>query len=296
MNEKLLTIHPHARDLGGFSVRRALPNIQKRTISYFVFFDHLGPAEIGPDRGMDVRPHPHIALSTVTYLFSGSILHRDSLGSVQLIEAGDVNWMTAGYGIVHSERTPRDKVKNSILHGLQIWVALPKNKEEMPPSFNHFAKKSLPFFKKDGAQLTLILGEIFGKVSPVGIESNIFYLNANLSAGQKLQLEFPKSHEVGIYLISGTLEISDIGYGDAPEIHSKLTLIVLKINRKYSLLAKADCHFVIFGGEPLPEPRYMWWNFVSSSQGRIENAKVAWASQEMGTVPGETEFIPLPQT
>ncbi len=294
MSSKLLAIHPHDRDLGGFSVRRALPNIQKRSISYFVFFDHMGPAEMSSDKGMDVRPHPHIALATVTYLFSGSILHRDSLGSKQLIEAGDVNWMTAGSGIVHSERTPRDKNEKFTMHGLQIWVALPKNKEEMAPSFQHYPGKTLPEFKKDDAQLKLILGEMFGKTSPVQTEANIFYVDAKLKAGEQLNLELPKGQESGIYLVKGSLDILEIATAETPETFPQWTLIVLNLNRKYILKAKEDCHFVFFGGEPLPEPRFMWWNFISTSKARIENAKAAWAAQQMGQVPGETEFIPLP--
>ena len=295
MKGKLLAIHPHDRDLGGFSVRRALPNIQKRAISYFVFLDHMGPAEFNSEKGMDVRPHPHIALSTLTYLFSGRILHRDSIGSVQMIEAGDVNWMTAGYGIVHSERTPRDRPEKTLLHGLQLWVALPKGKEDVAPSFHHFAKESLPSFKKDSANVKLILGEYADKTSPVQIEANLFFMDVNLAAGAKFNLDIPKAAEAGLYLVSGSLEIIDFGAPDEPETHSKQTLIVLKLNRRYIARAVEDCRFVYFGGEPLPEPRYMWWNFVSSSQGRIEMAKTAWASQEMGKVPGETEFIPLPE-
>ncbi len=295
MKASLLTINPHSRDLGGISVRRALPNIQKRNISYFVFLDHLGPAEIGKERRLDVRPHPHIALATLTYLFSGQILHRDSLGSVQLIEAGDVNWMIAGRGIVHSERTPKEKFENTILHGLQLWVALPKSKEEMEPSFKHFKKESLPNFKKDGAELKLILGEFLGKTSPVKLECSLFYLDATLKKGEKMNLEFPKSNEAGLYMLAGSLEISDIGYPENPEVFSKQSLVVFSPNRRYTLIAKEDCHFVLFGGEALSEPRYMWWNFVSSSKARIENAKVAWASQEMGKVPEETDFIPLPE-
>jgi redox-sensitive bicupin YhaK (pirin superfamily) len=294
MKQTFLVIEPPEKDLGGFKVRRALPSVGCRHISYFVFFDHMGPAEMSRDHGMDVRPHPHINLATVTYLFEGSIMHRDSLGTQQLIEAGDVNWMTAGRGIVHSERTPREGSANLKMHGIQIWVALPKEKEEIEPSFSHHAEKTLPFFKKQGAQLRLILGEIFGQISPVQIDSKIFYLDAHLAKSESLDLDLPLHAECGIYIISGSLQISSPAHED--KIVSKSCLVSIALDQKDVVFtASENCHFVIFGGEPLAEPRHIWWNFVSTSKERIEQAKVDWSNQSMGQVPGETEFIPLPK-
>jgi redox-sensitive bicupin YhaK (pirin superfamily) len=293
MKEAFLVIQPPEKDLGGFKVRRALPTINCRNISYFVFFDHMGPAEMSREHGMDVRPHPHINLATVTYLFEGSIMHRDSLGTKQLIEAGDVNWMTAGRGIVHSERTPREGPPNLKMHGIQIWVALPKNKEEIEPSFSHYAESNLPVFQKDGAKLRLILGEIFGHQSPVKIHSKIFYLDSHLSQKENLNLELPKDSECGIYIVSGSLQVLTLNH-KAQSI-SKCELLWISPNQSgFNFTASEDCHFVIFGGEALDGPRHIWWNFVSTSKERIEKAKLDWANQTMGRVPGETEFIPLP--
>ncbi len=292
--QNLKVIRPPEKDLGGFSVRRALPTTACRNISYFVFFDHMGPAEMSRERGLNVRPHPHINLATVTYLFDGSIIHRDSLGTKQLIEAGDVNWMTAGRGIVHSERTPHEGPENLKIHGIQIWVALPKEKEEIAPSFFHHAKSSLPTFTKDDAELRLILGEIFGHISPVQIDSEIFYLDARLNSKKNLSLELPSGIESGIYVIDGEIEI----FNDKAESEfiSKSTLVVFEPNHKFKITAKSDSHFVLLGGAPLPEPRHMWWNFISTSKERIEKAKQDWIAQTMGRIPGETEYIPLPET
>ncbi|MGQ0507264.1 MAG: pirin family protein [Myxococcaceae bacterium] len=283
-------IVPRTRDLGdGFTVRRALPAAQRQMVGPFIFFDQMGPTVFGNGRGLDVRPHPHIGLATVTYLFSGAILHRDSVGSVQRIEPGAVNWMTAGRGIVHSERSPSaERSGEKPLSGIQIWVALPKKHEEVEPSFHHFAASSLPEQDKGGVKLRLIAGALFGLRSPVPTLSEMFYADVVLQEGAVL--EFPAQHdERAAYVTEGTVEVGEatLGAGNMP-IFPRTGEVLIR--------ARAPSRLLVFGGEPMDGPRHIVWNFVSSSGKRIADAKEQWKAQQFPPVPEETEFIPLPDS
>jgi redox-sensitive bicupin YhaK (pirin superfamily) len=283
-----LSIPPRTHDLGGgFTVKRLLPHLKARTVGPFVFFDHIGPADLGPDQGLDVRPHPHIGLATVTYLWEGAIMHRDSVGSVQEINPGDVNWMTAGRGIVHSERTPeRLRGKPQRMHGLQTWVALPQAHEEDAPSFAHHPKATLPVVELPGATLTVVAGHAFGERAPVAVLMDTLYVSIDLQAGCALPI--PAEHaERALYPVSGELELD----GEALPLEH---LAVLDPGSEPLLRAKTDARVMLLGGAPLDGHRHVWWNFVASSRERIEQAKADWREGRIGQVPGETEFIPLP--
>jgi redox-sensitive bicupin YhaK (pirin superfamily) len=282
---------PRTHDLGGgFEVRRALPHKDRRMVGPFVFLDQMGPHVFNAGTGIDVRPHPHIGLSTVTDLLEGEISHRDSLGTVQDIRPGAVNWMTAGKGIVHSERTgPQARANGSTLHGLQCWVALPKSKEEKDPSFSHIAADQLPVLEGEGATARIIAGEYFGKRAPVPVESPMFYVDLALQPGARLPM--PAAYgEQAIYVVEGTLDLGRDGRFEAGQ------LLVLKPGATVTLAATAHAgvRVMLLGGEPMDGPRYLTWNFVSSSSDRIEQAKEDWKAQRFPQVPGETEFIPLP--
>ncbi len=281
-------IDGRVHDLGdGFFVRRLLPHIDARHVGPFVFFDHMGPVEMKPGQGMDVRPHPHIGLATVTYLFEGAIRHRDSLGSVQDIRPGDVNWMTAGRGIVHSERTPdAERAAGQKMHGIQIWVALPKASEEVEPEFHHHPVATLPAIERDGAHLRLVVGDALGLRSPVRVFAPMFYLAAEFSAGGKFVLP-PEYPERAVYAVDTDLIVGG-------ETLAAQRMATLAPGVDVEIVAPNGGHAVFFGGEPLDGDRHMYWNFVSSSRERIEQAKQDWAAQRLGQVPGETEFIPLP--
>ncbi|WP_323144326.1 pirin family protein [Massilia phyllosphaerae] len=284
-------IVPRTHDLGdGFEVRRALPHKDRRMVGPFVFLDQMGPHVFQPGRGIDVRPHPHIGLATVTYLLSGEISHRDSLGTVQDIKPGEVNWMTAGKGIVHSERTgPAPRAAGSILSGLQCWVALPKAKEEIDPGFIHLGTEALPTIEGDGAHARIIAGDYFGKRSPVPVASPMFYVDLVLQPGARLTMpaEYP---EQALYVVEGSLDLGRDGVFGAGQ------LVVLKPGASLTLGAAggAGARVMLLGGEPMDGPRYLTWNFVSSSEDRIEQAKEDWRARRFADVPGETEFIPLP--
>ncbi|QDQ28056.1 pirin family protein [Chitinimonas arctica] len=281
-------LKPHERDLGGFTVKRLLPSLPKQAVGPFIFFDHMGPAVQAPGEGMDVRPHPHIGLATVTYLYEGEILHRDSLGSIQAIRPGDVNWMTAGHGIVHSERTPpaaRDS--GQTLHGLQTWFALPREYELTEPAFFHHSADSLPLLEWPGLRLRVVLGSAYGQRSPVQTFGDTLYVAGELDAGAVF--EIPADHaERGVYLARGAIEID--GEAVMPG-----QLAVLQPGVNATVTAQAESRLMVLGGEPLDGPRYIWWNFVASSKERIEEAKLRWKSGGFPQVPGETEFIPLPE-
>ena len=279
---------PRPRDLGGFEVRRVLPSPERRNVGPFVFFDQMGPAELAPGFGIDVRPHPHIGLATVTYLLDGTIVHRDSLGSVQAIEPGAVNWMTAGRGIVHSERSDNELRKGpQKLYGIQIWVALPQQYEETAPDFTHYPADSLPQIEGEGKTIRVIAGSMFGKASPVKTLSKLFYAAAVLNSGASLVLD-NQYEERGIYLLDGNVEVGGQAFEPG-------RLLVFSSGDEIPIKALSAARFVLFGGEPLDGPRHVWWNFVSSSRERIEEAKVDWKGRRFAPVPGESEFIPLPE-
>jgi redox-sensitive bicupin YhaK (pirin superfamily) len=280
-------IVPRMRDLGGFTVRRVLPAIARRMVGPFIFFDAMGPTLFEAGHGIDVRPHPHIGLATVTYLFDGEILHRDSLGTVQPIRPGAVNWMTAGRGIVHSERTPPAlRQGESRLFGIQTWVALPQDDEETEPAFAHHAADDLPLVEGEGKRVRLIVGSLYGKRAPVQVFSDMFYADAQLESGARLEL--PAEHEErALYVATGRIEAA----GDAYEAGR---LLVFRPGEALTFAAAAPSRLLLLGGEPMDGPRHVWWNFVSSSQERIEQAKADWKAGRFAAVPDETEFIPLP--
>jgi redox-sensitive bicupin YhaK (pirin superfamily) len=280
-----LFINAHAKDLGGFSVRRLLPSPDRRMVGPFIFFDHMGPAEFPPGQGIQVRPHPHIGLATVTYLFEGEILHRDSLGFVQPIQAGAMNLMTAGRGIVHSERAGSDLQIASRLHGIQSWMALPGEHEEIAPDFAHYPATDLPEFETDGATVRVIIGEAFGHRSPVKAYSPMLYLECRMPAGSRLTL--PENYdERALYVVSGSVNI------EGQPLAAGVMGVACE-GRPVTLDASAESRVMVIGGAPVGD-RHIWWNFVSSSKDRIERAKADWQGNRFGKVPGETEFIPLP--
>jgi redox-sensitive bicupin YhaK (pirin superfamily) len=278
-------VRPRERDLGEFTVRRVLPAAQRRAVGPFVFFDHMGPADFPPGNGIAVRPHPHIGLATITYLFEGQIMHRDDLGYVQSIEAGAVNLMTAGRGIVHSERAGDDLDVDSHLHGIQSWMALPYDKEEIEPAFEHIAADELPELEMDGCILRIIMGECFGRRSPVPTHSPSLYLELRMPGGSAITIPDGFA-ELAAYVVSGAVEIDGISYatGSMPIARAGLGL---------TLQASNESRVMIIGGDPVGE-RHIWWNFVSSSRERIEQAKEDWREGRFGLVPGDDEFIPLP--
>jgi len=275
------------RDLGGFVVRRVLPAQGRQMVGPFIFFDHLGPTQFEPGHGIDVRPHPHIALATVTYLFSGSLEHRDSLGNVREIRPGDVNWMTAGSGIAHSERTPHPaRAAGERIHGIQSWVALPDGHEDIEPSFTHYPVAVLPQRVVDGVSLSVVAGEAFGLRSPVLSLWPTLYVHARFAPGAALEMP-PDHDERAIYVVSGELAV-----GETKIIEGQLA--VLEPGKNLTLRAAAETNAMLLGGERFPSPRFIWWNFVASSPERIALAKERWANRQFAPVPGETEFIPLP--
>jgi hypothetical protein len=284
----LQLIDSRERDLGGFSVRRILPYEGGKMVGPFIFFDHLGPAQFEPGHGIDVRPHPHISLATVTYLFSGAMEHRDSLGSVREIRPGDVNWMTAGRGIVHSERTPQAaRAAGPRIHGIQSWVALPDGEEDIEPSFNHYPAAVLPHFTADGVDLTIVAGESFGLRSPVVTRWPTLYVDAHVSQGATLDV--PTEHgERAVYVAQGAIAIGATTVAEGQ-------MAILEPAAALTLRAIHDTRAMVLGGRRFATPRHIWWNFVASSQERIEHAKERWEKQQFPPVPGETEFIPLPQ-
>jgi redox-sensitive bicupin YhaK (pirin superfamily) len=284
-----IVIIPRVRDLGGFNVRRALPSAKRQMVGPFIFWDQMGPAEFPLGEGIDVRPHPHIGLATVTYLFEGQILHRDSLGSEQPITPGDVNWMTAGKGIVHSERTQAEWKAQAgrKMFGIQSWVALPQGAEEVAPDFFHHRAASLPLIEAEGKRVRVIAGSLFGKRSPVRTFSDMFYADVELNPGAKVPLS-AGHEERAIYIAEGGIEIA----GDQFESGR---LLVFRPGDEITVTAVRPSRLLLLGGEPMDGPRHIWWNFVSSSRERIEQAKEDWAQKRFGLVPGdESDFIPLP--
>ena len=280
----------HEKDLGGgFVVRRLLPAAQQRSVGPFIFFDHFGPVVENPGDNHDVRPHPHIGLATVTYLFEGAMMHRDSLGSEQLIEPGAINWMTAGRGIVHSERKPEHlKDRAFINHGLQLWTALPLAHEEDEPSFSHTPADAIPQLRAGDAQVRVLVGEAFGARSPVPALSRTLYLDVQLPAGGSIGLPAGLAQELALYAVQGALEVDG-----QPLAERTMALLAPGAAQ---VRAPAGARFVVIGGDALEAPRFMWWNFVSSRKERVIQAGEDWKAQRMGRVAGDAEFIPLPPT
>ena len=284
-----LMIVPRSVDLGGFSVRRALPHSKRRMVGPFIFFDHFGPAEFRSGQGIDVRPHPHIGLATVTFLFDGEIMHRDSLGTAVPIRPGEVNWMTAGRGIVHSERTaPERRQGGDTLHGLQCWVALPSGDEEIDASFSHVGASELPVVADHGRTVRVVAGECLGARSPVPTLSETLVAEAVLSAGAAIPFD-AGTEERALYVVDGEVEISGDHFAEG-------RLLIFRPGDAITVTATRDARVVLVGGAAMDGPRHIWWNFVSSRKDRIEQAKADWKAGRFDSVPGdEAEFIPLPE-
>lgn len=275
----------HKQLVDGFSVQRLLPYMKKRMIGPFIFLDHMGPADFSKTDDMVVLPHPHIGLATLTWLFQGKILHRDNLGHEQYIEPGEVNWMTSGKGVVHSERSQTPDV----LEGVQIWVALPVDKEDMPPSFYHCKAQDLPKESSNGVHTTLIAGTLNDKKSPVPVYSNLFFASIEMKTSSEFQHNLSEHQEAGIYILEGSIDIEGKTY-------IKHDLIVFKKGHEVHLQSEdQNVRFLFLGGEPFKEKRHIWWNFVSTNKEKIEKAKNAWRNQEFEAVINEYDYIPLPE-
>lgn len=288
MSNISLIIEERARDIGDFMVGRLLPFRQKRAVGPFVFLDHMGPAKLNEYKNLDVPPHPHIGLSTLTYLFEGAIMHKDSIGSEVEIKPGAVNWMTAGKGVVHSERTPeylRQSDKN--LHGMQIWVALPKALEDCEPSFTHIAAEELPAWRQDGVDVKLIAGKAFGKTSPVPVHSDLFFIEIKSKAACRLSIGDDLFGESALYILEGSISTEDHTY-------EPRQILVAKNSKLCQFDIGENSTIYIFGGTPFPEERFINWNFVSSSKERINKAREDWKNDQFPKVPGETKGVPLP--
>lgn len=283
-----LIIEERAADIGNFMVGRLLPFRQKRSVGPFVFIDHMGPAKLKDYQNLDVAPHPHIGLSTLTYLFEGAIMHRDSLGTVAEIQEGAVNWMTAGKGVVHSERTPEYlRTTDKMLHGLQIWVALPKALEDMQPNFTHIAADDLPSWEDEVAHYKLIAGKAFGKTSPVPVYSPLYFIEIKMKQTGKVAIGKDLYGESALYVLEGAIHEGEFEYGPKQ-------ILIAKDATLCEFEADKGTILYIFGGEAFPEERHIFWNFVSSSREKIQQAKDDWQNQRFPKVPNETEFIPLP--
>ena len=281
-------ILPRTSDIGNFEVHRALPSRLRRMVGPFIFWDQMGPGEFLSGQGLDVRPHPHIGLSTLTYLFDGEIVHRDSLGVNQTIKQGDINLMTAGKGITHSERTDTNfRLHPHQLFGIQSWLALPMAHEECDPAFIHLNKSHLPVMQEKDFDLRLIAGTMFGKKSPMAFPHDAIYADIRIRAGGKISIP-ANAEERALYPLSGRLIVGDT-------VYDPMQLLILKPGEAMTLSAESDTHVMLLGGAVMDSPRYIWWNFVSSSQERLEEAKQNWKNNQFPHVPGETEFIPLPE-
>ena len=284
-----LVIAGRARDIGGFAVRRVLPALGHRTVGPFIFLDHMGPVDHAPGEGMDVRPHPHIGLATVTYLLDGEVVHRDTLGTTQVIRPGDVNWMVAGRGVAHSERSsPEVRARGGRVHGLQTWFALPRDREDMAPAFEHHPQATLPAIARDGAALRIVAGSAYGERAPTGVLSPTLYCHARLEAGAALAI-CDEHAERAAYVIAGDVECDGRAFGPGQ-------LIVLVPHAPAAIRATTAADVMLIGGAPLDGPRHIWWNFVASSPERIEAAKRAWRDDQFGTIAGDAvERVPLPE-
>jgi redox-sensitive bicupin YhaK (pirin superfamily) len=284
-----LIIKERAADIGDFMVGRLLPFRQKRMVGPFIFLDHMGPAQLTGSENLDVLPHPHTGLSTLTYLFEGALMHRDSLGSVQEIKPGAVNWMTAGKGVVHSERTPENlRGKEKTFHGLQIWVALPKNLEQTEPSFTHVSAEEIPVWKQDGLKMKLIAGEAFGKKSPVPVLSPLYLIEIKSQEETELKMGSQLYGESALYILEGSIKTEGNEY-------EPNQLLVARESSMCTFTLGAKSTVYLLGGAPFPEERFIYWNFVSSEKQLIEKAKKDWEEQKFPAIPGETGFVPLPK-
>jgi redox-sensitive bicupin YhaK (pirin superfamily) len=288
MSNISLIIAERAASIGNFMVGRLLPFRQKRSVGPFVFIDHMGPIKLNAREHFDILPHPHIGLSTLTYLFSGSIMHRDSIGSEAEIQPGAVNWMTAGKGVVHSERTP-DYLRDSeqVMHGLQIWVALPKELEEIEPSFTQIPAEKIPAWERDSVQIKLIAGDAFGKKSPVPVHSKLYFIELKSSEAQKISIGNDLYGESALYILEGSIDSEGNTY-------EPKQILIAKDSKLCEFEMGANTTVYIFGGEPFPEERFIDWNFVSSSKERLQEAKEDWIHQKFPKIKGETEFVPYP--
>jgi redox-sensitive bicupin YhaK (pirin superfamily) len=293
-----IVVPAHLKDLGGFTVGRVLPHAARRNVSYFVFLDHMGPATLSADRPMSVRPHPHIGLSTVTYLYDGTILHQDSMGVVQTVSGGELNWMTAGHGVRHSERSPQGWAEPMPLHGLQFWVAAPVAEEELPPAFQHFSADELPRADLNGVTLTIVAGEVYGLSAPTRTQAPLHLVDAIVEDGATFDTlpaadaATPQLTERAIYVAAGSLRV-------AGQLYTSGQLLVLaKDAPALSVTAVGPTRIALFGGVPIDAPRHMFWNFVSSRPERLEQAKADWLAQNPAAFPliptDSAEFIPLP--
>lgn len=282
-----LVIEAKPKDIGdGFIVRRSLPHMKKRMVGPFIFWDHMGPFELTEGKELKVRAHPHIGLATITYLFSGEIMHRDSLGNEQPIRPGEVNWMTAGKGISHSERA-QYVGKDEILEGIQLWVALPKEHEDVNPSFNHYKEKSLPLIELSQNKLRLIAGSALNQSSEVPVYSDLFYFKVDSLKNSLFEYQLEENQEAAIYVIRGQVEIES-------KFYDPYTMIIFKKGEKINFKSSVDSEYMFFGGEIYPEKRFIWWNFVSTDKDKIELAKQNWKNKKFGEVINEVEYIPLP--
>ena len=288
MSNIKLIIEERASNIGNFIVGRLLPFREKRMVGPFSFIDHMGPVCLSDHENLDVPPHPHIGLSTLTYLFKGSIMHKDSLGNEVEIKPGQVNWMTAGSGIVHSERTPEYlRHSDKMLHGLQIWVALPKDKEEMAPEFYHIEENEMPVWESEGTAFKLIAGEAFGKKSPVPVFSPLYFLELKTTSRQTVKIGEYLYGESALYILEGAIESEG-------NVYEPKQILIAKDSQLCEFEMHENTTVYIFGGEPFPEERFIYWNFVASTRERIEEAKTKWFEQSFPPVPGETDFVPLP--
>lgn len=282
------SLAPQTRDLGGLEVRRLLPARSHKLVGPFIFFDHMGPARLAPGAGIDVRPHPHIGLATVTYLFEGALVHRDSLGTLQRIEPGAVNWMSAGRGIVHSERSPDEARRaGAHLHGIQTWVALPRAHEQDDPFFSHHPRASVPLITSPGVDMHLIAGTAFGRTAPTSACWPMFYLAVEMEAGSTLELPL-EYEERGVYVVAGVVAA---GGATLPLHH----LALMRADAEVRISAHAPARLMLLGGAPIDGERHIWWNFVASSPALMEEAAERWRAGNFPPVPGETEYIPLPE-
>ncbi|MFA6237914.1 MAG: pirin family protein [Bacteriovorax sp.] len=283
-----IAITPKETDLGdGFIVRRSLPFAKKKMVGPFIFFDHLGPAKVNIDHGLKVRAHPHIGMSTLTYLFEGEIMHRDTLGNEQLIRPREVNWMTAGKGIAHSERSQVSGT-DQVLEGLQIWIALPREIEDIEPNFVHINSSRIPVIQSGKNKFNLVAGKAFGKSSPVPVYSQLFCMEGKMEAEEIFAMDLAEDIEGAVYIVNGKLNCDH-------KIYESGSLICFKKGTSINFMALSGSQVIILGGEIFPEKRFIWWNFVSSSAAKIEIAKMRWENDQFGKVINEDECIPLPR-